>query len=672
MKHFLFYGLLLFLGYSCSAQEKEVWLDELDLSSMSSGWGKPNKGKSVLGYPIQMGNKRYARGVGVHAESKYMLTLNGQATEFSAIVGVDDTGKPVSSVRFYLIGDQKILWQSDLLGKGEYREVRIDLKGIEVFAMYVSDGGDGYNRDYANYAMAKFKTRGEIKVFLPEKPICNSGTQTELKTPRINGPEVVGFRPGSPVLYRIPTSGERPIKFKVKKLPPGLQINREKGILYGAILKRGVYRLELTANNKWGTASRTIEFKVGDQIALTPPMGWNSWNVWGEHIDQSKIQNAANALIKSGLADYGWNHVLIDDGWQGDRANLRKALSANSKFPDMKELVSNIHEMGLKFGLYSTPWITSFAGYCGGSSADPDGNWEREVHGNRSYTKMGTYTFEKQDVSQFTDWGIDYLKYDWNPIDSLALIRMGQEIKAASRDIVLSISNSGNLEDAELYRKWSNLWRTTSDIRDIWDNGHANGRNAQGIMDIFRYHPKWSQFNGPGNWNDPDMLVLGKVGWGSPRPNRLNCHELRTHFSLWAIWSAPMILGCDLQDLDSDLKSILMNPEVIQINQDRLGKQGELIFDQEGISVIKKELSDGSTAVAVLNRGKYADQVVDRFDWGPQPERTFTLSFELLDLKGSLIIRDLWKQVNIGKQKHGITLRIPHHGVSLLKFTKTE
>ena len=285
---------------------------------------------------------------------------------------------------------------------------------------------------------------------------------------------------------------------------------------------------------------------------------------------------------------------------------------------------------------------------------------------------MGKYSFEKHDVEQFVEWEVDYLKYDWNPIDAEALLRMGKQIKSAPRDIILSISNSGKLEDVEAYAEWANLWRTTADIRDEWDKGHPGGKNAQGIMDIYRYHPKWRPYNSPGNWNDPDMLVLGEVGWGNPRPNRLSCNELYTHFTLWCMWSSPLLLGCDLDRLDPVVKSILTNEEVIDINQDSLGLQAEHIINQNGFSILKKPLHDGSWAVAIINRGKNADTVIDRFDWGPQPSRDIVISLQQLGFSGDFEIRDLWKRRNLGTKKDKINLSIPYHGVSLLKFKHIE
>ncbi len=610
-------------------------------------------------------------------QEKETILLLKKAVKDSIFVQVNifnyvphDTGKDISSVEFFILGDQQILWQSGILKKGQSREVNVDLKGIELLALYVSDGGDGYFRDYADFANPRIITNGVVEPYIPEKPICEIYTPKASEIPRINGPGIIGIRPGSPMNYRIPVSGQRPFRYQVRNLPDGLTFHFDKGIIKGVLRETGTYTIGIAVENDLGISERNVDIVVGEKIALTPPMGWNSWNVWGSSVTGDNILNAANAILKYGLNDYGWMYVIVDDGWQKSRANEDKSLQPNEKFEDLTQIADALHEEGLKFGIYSTPWISSFAGFCGSSSETPQGIWQKEIHGNRSYTKLGQYHFEKEDVAQFAAWGVDYLKYDWNPIDTVSLARIGKEIKKAQRDILLSISNSGTLEDVTEYIKWSELWRTTADLRDNWDHGYKNGKNAQGIMDVLRYHTKWQEFNQPGGWNDPDMLVLGKVGWGSPRENRLSCPEQYTHFTLWAIWSAPLILGCNLDELDEFTLSLLKNPEVIEINQDRLGIQAELVWEENGISIFRKPLYDGSWAIAVINRGLYQDKVIDRFNWGPSEKSEINVSLTDIGLPKQYRVRDLWRREDLGKREGRIILRIPHHGVSLLKLTE--
>lgn len=509
-------SLVVFLCFPCDTgknkEVKEIWLDELDLSSMTTGWKSPQKNKSILGHPIKMMDSVYNRGVGVHAKSKYMLKLDGSAKTFKAIVGVDDHGKETSSINFYIIGGKKILWESGLVRKGEIKNIDLNIEDVEILAFYVSDGGDGQSRDYANFANARFESYGEIKPYIPKQPKKIIITSKEKLTPKINGPDIFGVRKGSPFLYKVPASGKKPIIYDVKDLPEGLSLDSITGIITGKINIKGTYKSFLKVKNEEGVDEKNFEIVVGTQVSLTPPMGWNSWNCWGKNVDQKKIASAAKAIVDKELIDYGWTYVVIDDAWQGDRANKKRALQSNEMFPEIEKLSEEIHEQGLKFGIYSTPWITSFAGYCGTSSDYLDGYWNKEKFGSRKFIKHGKYSFEKNDVSQFVNWEVDYLKYDWNPIDSTSLVKMGKEIKNADRDIVFSISNSSDIKDINLNKEWCNLWRTTSDIRDIWDNGYSKGRFSHGVMDILRYHENWKTFNGSSSWNDPDMLVLGSVG----------------------------------------------------------------------------------------------------------------------------------------------------------------
>ncbi len=440
-----YYLFFLLTALNLYAQEKEIWLDELDLSTMTSGWGSPKKNLSVLGYTLQINNEKYSRGVGVHAESKFMLNLDGQAISLKGVVGIDDTGKDISSVEFYILGDQKILWQSGMMKRGQTRQMEVDLNGIRLLALYVTDGGDGYFRDYANFINTRIITKGNITPFIPDNPSCEIYTPTESLAPRINGPGIIGIRPGSPVNYRLPVSGQRPIHYTISSLPDGLIFDKEKGILKGTLKQPGTYTIGVTVDNQFGVYSRNLDIAVGQKIALTPPMGWNSWNIWGASVTGDNIRNAGKAIIENRLNDYGWSYVIVDDGWQNTRANSTRSLQPNAKFNDLPKIIEELHEEGLKFGIYSTPWITSFAGFCGSSSESPKGEWKKEIHGNRSYTKMGQYRFEKEDIAQYAAWGVDYLKYDWNPIDTISLTRIGKEIKSAPRDIVLSISNSGFL-----------------------------------------------------------------------------------------------------------------------------------------------------------------------------------------------------------------------------------
>ena len=246
--------------------------------------------------------------------------------------------------------------------------------------------------------------------------------------PRINGPKVYGARPGADFLFRIPATGERPMAFSAEGLPKGLALDTQSGIITGRVRKEGEYRVTLKARNAHGEAQRELRIVVGGQIALTPPMGWNSWNVWGNTVNQEKVEAAARAMVESGLADYGWSYINIDDGWQGLRGGAYNAIQPNGKFPDMKGMVDRIHALGLKAGIYSSPWAGTYAGHIGTTCDREDGIYwwveqgivdadmkldrkQKDVK-REDLRYFGEYSFARQDARQWADWGIDYLKYD--------------------------------------------------------------------------------------------------------------------------------------------------------------------------------------------------------------------------------------------------------------------
>jgi alpha-galactosidase len=475
-------------------------------------------------------------------------------------------------------------------------------------------------------------------------------------TPRINGASVFGVRPGAPFLYTIPATGARPLVFSAGGLPGGLQVDPVTGQITGSIDAPGDYAVTLTAENALGRNDRSWHIRVGEQIALTPPMGWNSWNCWAESVDQEKVLRSARAMIASGLAEHGWTYINIDDTWQGSRGGPARALQADPvKFPDMAALCDQIHRLGLKAGIYSTPWLTSYARRAGGSANGPDGRWtpptpeQARNEGklvNTGYPPwvLGATSFARQDARQWAAWGFDYLKYDWNPIQAPEVAAMAEALRASGRDLVYSLSNAAPLAGAPGWVPLANSWRTTGDIRDTWQSMSANG---------FSQDP-WAGFARPGHWNDPDMLVVGYVGWG-PRlhPTRLTPDEQYTHISLWCLLSAPLLIGCDLERLAPFTLGLLTNDEVLAVDQDALGRPAHRIGDSEIRTVYAKPLEDGAWAVGLFNRGDAPAEVAVR--WAD------------LGLPGARSVRDLWRQRELGTFPQGYSSLVPAHGVTLIR-----
>jgi alpha-galactosidase len=477
-------------------------------------------------------------------------------------------------------------------------------------------------------------------------------------TPRINGAKVFGVRPGSPFLFAIPATGERPMKFSADNLPSGLKLDARTGRITGKLKKPGEFNVTLHAKNKLGVADEKFRIVCGDAIALTPPMGWNSWNCFAGTVSEDKVKSAADALVKSGLAQHGWTYINIDAYWQNNRnsedptlrgpfRDARGNIVPNSRFPDMKGLAAYIHGLGLKAGLYSSPGPWD----CGGGA----GSWQHE----------------EQDAQTYTKWGFDYLKYDWCSYGSIASGKMtnamdiplwgktatndagaiypykvmGKFLREQNRDIVFSLCQYGM---ADVW-KWGgsvngNCWRTTGDITDTWERMSGIG---------FKQDPA-APFAGPGHWNDPDMLVVGQVGWGKPHPTRLTPDEQYTHISLWCLLSAPLLIGCDLEKLDDFTLGLLGNDEVLAVDQDSLGKEASCVSSNGTLRVLAKDLDDGTKAAGLFNLGD-------------QPA-TVVASWDDLKLSGEQLVRDLWRQKDLGRFEKEFSATVASHGVVLLKI----
>jgi len=407
----------------------------------------------------------------------------------------------------------------------------------------------------------------------------------------------------------------------------------------------------LAAKNKLGSAERQFKIVVGDNIALTPPMGWNSWNCWGSKVTAEKVLLSARGMVSSGLINHGWTYMNIDDTWQGKRGGPFKAIQGNDKFPDMKGMCDKIHQMGLKIGIYSTPWVTSYANHTGGSAENPEGTWEPPTIPKRGNVNkkilpwaIGKYHFAQNDAKQWAAWGIDYLKYDWNPNEEPETAEMEQALRACGRDVVFSLSNNTPFINAPTVTRLANCWRTTGDIRDTWDSMSKKGFGQD----------KWLEFAGPGHWNDPDMLVVGQVGWGQPHPTKLTPDEQYTHISIWCLVSAPLLLGCPLDDLDDFTLSLITNDEVLALDQDALGKQATAVSRDRNAVVYAKDLQDGSKGVGLFNLG---DQ-----------DATVGVKWADLKISGQKTARDLWRQKDLGTCDEKFEANVKPHGVALIRL----
>jgi alpha-galactosidase len=474
--------------------------------------------------------------------------------------------------------------------------------------------------------------------------------------PHINGPKIFGVRPDHPLIFTIPVSGEKPIVFSADGLPKGVKLDVNTGRLSGAINKPGEYNVIIHAKNKARKADRPFKIVVGEKIALTPPMGWNSWNIYASKVTQELVLANAKAMASSGLIDHGWSYMNVDDVWQGKRGGEFFAiLPDSSTFPDMQALCDEVHKLGLKIGIYSTPWVESYGHHIGGSSQNPQGTFERTKENIPRNKKqfpyaIGQYTFWDRDVKQWAQWGFDYLKYDWNPIEFPETKAMYDLLRSSGRDILLSLSNSTPFASIAELSTVANAWRTGGDIRDNW----------RSLKSRLLTQDKWAPYAGPGHWNDPDMMILGWVGWGKgPYPTHLTPDEQYSHMSAWCLQSVPLLLGNDLTKLDEFTISLLTNDEVLTVNQDVLGKQATVVSRTDSCGVLAKDLEDGSKAAGLFN-------VTDSIT------RKLSVKWSELGIKGKYIVRDLWRQKDIGIFDDEFSADVNPHGVVMITLRKAK
>ncbi|WP_448316409.1 glycoside hydrolase family 27 protein [Streptomyces sp. CO7] len=374
--------------------------------------------------------------------------------------------------------------------------------------------------------------------------------------------------------------------------------------------------------------------------ALTPPMGWNSWNSFGCQITETQVRQAAEAMVSSGMRDAGYKYVVVDDCWFDPQRDAQGNLRAHpTKFPSgMKALGDHIHSLGLKFGIYQVPNEKTCAQ---GGGAFPGAT--------------GSLGHEAQDARTFASWGVDYLKYDWcsgngtrdEQVARFAIMR--DALRATGRPIVYSVNpNSYHAITGDKYN-WgevADMWRTTEDLLDIWQNGNVNSY-PMGVGNVLDVTAPLAAQSGPGHWNDPDMLVVGRPG--------LTLNESRSHFALWALMGSPLMAGNDVRSMSADISAVLRNPRLIAVDQDSLGAGGRRVRDDGNTEVFAKELADGSVAVGLLNRGGAAATVS-------------TTAAQIGLSGGSFTLTDLWTGAN-STSGGQISASVPSHGIAVFRVS---
>lgn len=636
---------------------QQVWLSNLDLTKMYQGYGKPQVNRSIREKPLTIAGRTFENGVGTHAASELWVDLGGGCDRFQAWVGLDDAAGP-GSVTFTVIGDNTDLYNSGVMKGGmPAKRVDVDLKGVKLLTLMVEDGGDSINYDHGDWADARFVVSGAAPKAVsgpaPEEALIL--TPKPGLAPRVNGPTVYGCRPGHPFIYRIPVQGRRPMTFAAAGLPASLKLDAATGIITGSAPEKGEYKVTLSARNGQGEFSRPFKIVSGDKLALTPPMGWNDWYAHTSHITDKLMREAADVMIERGMADVGYSYVNIDDCWMnvpqnkdvpdykrrtdpnrvGPGRDANGNIVPNQYFPDMKGLTDYIHAKGLKAGLYTSPGPLTCAGY--------EGAWQHEA----------------QDARQFADWGFDFLKHDWCSYGRIAPKKpsledykkpyrlMGELLKKQDRDIVLNLCQygMGNVWEwgAEV---GGHCWRTAGDL--------GAGGTLRSFFEVALRNAEHKAYSKPGEWNDPDYLMIGYKGeaLGGQRFD-LSPNESYAYMSLWCLMAAPLFYSGDMSRLDDFTLNVLCNPEVIEVDQDPLGKSADVHMITPKLFIMAKEMEDGSKAVGLFNRGRIPAKVA--------------ASWDKLGVSGKQLVRDLWRQKDLGTYEGRFEAEVSQRGVVMIR-----
>ncbi len=675
-----------------SHAEETVWLSSLDLSQATQGWGQPHADRSVEGHTLTLHGQTYAHGFGTHSPGLLVVDLKSGARRFSAMVGIDDevpAGK--GSAEFQVLGpDKKILWRSGVVRRGEVpKPVDVDVAGLSQIALRVTTGGDGFEYDHADWADAKFEVTGvapKTTKWIARQLTINESAATA--KPEIHAPFVIGVRTGTPLLWTVPVAGERPLSFSVNDLPDGLTLNPATGTFTGTPVTGGDYAVQAQAKNAAGNDARVIHLVAGNQIALTPPMGWNSYDCFGDNVVESEV--LANArYVAEKMQPYGWDTIVVDYRWydpgaHDNNANARKnadlamdafgrLLPAPNRFPSaangvgFKALAEQIHARGLRFGIHIMRGIPRNAvkantpiegsNWHAADAANPNDvcPWCPDMFGVRGATAAGQAYYDSI-FRLYASWGVDYVKMDdtSSPYHSDEIEAVRRAIDRCSRSIVFSLSPGETpIAQAAHVARHANLWRVSG---DFWDNWSA-------LNHEFALGARWHDYAGPGHWPDADMLPLGHLSVegrsvGSDRRSQFTHNEQVTLISLWSLLPSPLMVGGNLPDNDSWTLALLTNPEVCAVNQDALGAAGKPVVQEEGFAVWSKKLADGSLAVGLFNRDEF--------------EQAVTAAWSQLDLAGRYAARDLWLRKDLGSFTGQYQVSIPGHGAVLLRLKKLD
>lgn len=680
----LFVTAVLVLAPAARADEA-VPLSSLDLTQARQGFGKPGVDASVDGHPLTLHGQVFPHGFGTHSPGILAVDLRGGTRRFTATVGVDDeVGRGRGSAEFQVLGDgNRPLWRSGVMHQGQPpKAVDVDLTGVQKVTLRVTTGGDGYEFDHADWADARFDvsgTRPRTVAWTPSAASPSIAMTPAPAAPEIRPPFVVGVRPGTAFLWTVAARGGRPMTFSGRGLPRGLTLNTQTGTITGAVARAGDYTLQLQARNQAGRAERTVHLLVGDTLVRTPPMGWNSYDAYGDAVSEAQVMDNARYLVTH-MQPLGWDTVVVDYRWYDpapmqhpDNGSPGETLSmdangrlqaAPTRFPNgFKGLADRVHALGLRFGIHimrgiprnavlaNTPIEGSTFKAADAANTSDTCPWCPDMYGVRGATPAGRAYYDSL-FRLYASWGVDYVKMDdtSSPYHTDEIEAVSAAIARCGRSIVFSLSPGETpVEQGAHVASHANLWRVSGDFWDGWS----------ALDHEFTLGARWRDFVGPGHWPDADMLPLGHLSVadrpvGKSRQTNFTRPEQMTLLSLWSLLPSPLMVGANLPDNDPWTLALLTNPEVIAVNQDALGAVGRRVAGQDEWEVWAKPLAQGSLAVGLFNRGDFDD--------------TASINARDLALSGRYTVRDLWQRKDLGAFSGQFSAPVPAHGVVLLRL----
>lgn len=631
--------------------QEYIRLSSLEIEKTKCGWENhtPKKDKSIDGNNITIGGKVYESGVGTHGPSQIIIKLNGSVTDFYTVLGVDDEVKEAGNFDYHVYVKAEGGATEDVakgtINRFSNQSVDIhadNLSGWKYLYLETSNGNDGTNTcDHVDWANAYL-------VFQDQNSTRPCIVSAEELTTKLACATTVFSQPNVRFMQKV-RSTVTGAQLSVSNLPAGLTWNAARNIVEGVVAEEGVYTYQINVTVDGETTSEDVTLTVSSSLQHPVPfMGWLSWNSVQGNISQKIIEQAVELFQNKGLYECGWNHIMMDDLWQGTRKADGTPQPNASRFPNgLKTVADYVHQNGMKFGLYTDAADRTCAG------------------------AFGSYGYEEIDAKTYAEWGVDVVKCDYcyAPDDVETAKKrykaLADAFAAAGNNTMLYICEWGVREPW----KWGaevggRCWRISQDVRDCW-TGSGSG---VGVVQSIEAMKNLSAYQGVNRFNDSDMLCTGLHATGKSSNDLcggtgagMTDDEYATQFALWCMWSSPMALSFDPSKntlTDADFK-LLRNKELIALNQDRMGQQGDLISEADNLVVFAKDCENGDVALSVTNMSSSEKQAT--FDFAAIPA---------LDPTKTYTVRDVMENTEAGEATGTFTTDVRKHATRVFRLAE--